>query len=93
MEKDARETLRGWEERRAKEELDEKRRVAPGWLDSGVHLLRPENIGEELQEQTEQAQEHAKPQGSSGAPSAVGPIGGSREAEELDRAFGGLNVK
>ena len=86
--------MRVWEEKRAKEELDEKRRVAPGWLDSGVHLLRPENIGEESEGHIGQVQGHTRSQGSSGAPNAAaGPTGSSREAEELDRVFGGLSVK
>ncbi|KAL7775928.1 hypothetical protein CFE70_006340 [Pyrenophora teres f. teres 0-1] len=45
MEEDARRTLREWEDRRQREDLAEKRRVAPGWLDSGVHIIKPEEDG------------------------------------------------
>ncbi|KAF2626703.1 hypothetical protein BU25DRAFT_411669 [Macroventuria anomochaeta] len=91
LEADARKTLEEHKKRRDAEELAEKRRVAPGWLDSGVHILKPENVDEstpvpESQGQVQQAQRHDQSQGGqSGA-------GQSREAEELDRVFGGLSL-
>lgn len=93
LEEDARKTLQEFKVRREKEELAEKRRVAPGWLDSGVHMLKPENVDQGLKaqeqglmdgpQQTQQAQQGQQSQAQQG----------SREAEELDRVFGGLNVK
>ncbi|CAE7185718.1 hypothetical protein P3342_008420 [Pyrenophora teres f. teres] len=90
MEEDARRTLREWEDRRQREDLAEKRRVAPGWLDSGVHIIKPEEDGggtgaaggntgqgqqqESLMDLDPQAERKAK------------------EGEELDRVFGGLKV-
>lgn len=86
LEADARKTLEEYKKRRDAEDLAEKRRVAPGWLDSGVHILKPE-IDEGLKAQEQgllddgpQAKQHQ------GGPTE------SREAEELDRVFGGLNV-
>lgn len=93
LEADAREELRAWEERRQKEDLAEKRRKAPGWLDSGVHILKPENVADNEEMQTGQA--------GPSEPSGAGGNGGqgvqgalqSQEGDELDRVFGGLNVK
>lgn len=45
LEASAKATLQQFEERRRAAELAEKRRVAPGWLDGDVKLLRPENVG------------------------------------------------
>ncbi|KAJ4373660.1 hypothetical protein N0V86_007803 [Didymella sp. IMI 355093] len=89
LESDARKTLQSFKERREKEELAEKRRVAPGWLDSGVHILKPENVEAE---RAARAQEQGLLDGPSGAVDGGQQLG-SREAEELDRAFGGLDVK
>lgn len=84
-----------WEEKRRAEDLAEKRRVAPGWLDGDVKLLVPENVANT---NMEDVQSHGETQRgtSTGVPnlmerSDAGP--GSREGEELDRAFGGLDIK
>lgn len=87
LEEDARRTLSEWEERRRQEDLAEKRRVAPGWLDSGVHILRPEGVDEQGKEggKGKQQQENLMdldPQAERKA----------KEGEELDRVFGGLKV-
>ncbi|USP72766.1 uncharacterized protein yc1106_00040 [Curvularia clavata] len=86
LEEDARRVLGQWEEKRRAEDLAEKRRVAPGWLDSGVHILKPEVVGDQggenkgkteatsLMDLDPQAEQKAK------------------EGEELDRVFGGLKV-
>lgn len=81
LEADARKTLEQYKKRRDAEDLAEKRRVAPGWLDSGVHILKPENVDEGLKAQDQR--------GKSGVPALATQ---NREAEELDRVFGGLNV-
>ncbi|KAI4917159.1 hypothetical protein J4E90_003666 [Alternaria incomplexa] len=87
LEADARRTLAEWEERRRKEDLAEKRRVAPGWLDSGVHIIKPEGPGDNnasAKEETVQEQNlmDLDPQAERKA----------QEGEELDRVFGGLQV-
>ncbi|KAJ4411499.1 hypothetical protein N0V91_001283 [Didymella pomorum] len=86
LEDDARRTLSDWKVKREREELAEKRRVAPGWLDSGVHILKPENVQEE---EARRAQEQGLLDGDAEQQGQQG----SKEAEELDRVFGGLNVK
>ncbi|KZM19971.1 uncharacterized protein EKO05_0009978 [Ascochyta rabiei] len=92
LEIEARKTLQAFRARREKEELDEKRRVAPGWLDSGVHILKPENV-DEAQPVSGEAQ--GKGLGQMQDVQFTGAQGGgqSREGEELDRVFGGLSMK
>ncbi len=80
LEDDARRTLSEWEEKRRAADLAEKRRVAPGWLDSGVHILKPENVDDQPSNQQSQPMD-LTPQPEK-----------NREGEELDRVFGGLRV-
>lgn len=88
MQDDAQKRLNAWEEERRREDLAEKRRVAPGWLDSGVHILRPENVSVE-----EKKQGGGEGQGMMGGGRQGGGGGSSKEGEELDRVFGGLELK
>jgi hypothetical protein len=81
LEDDARRTLREWEDRRKAEDLAEKRRLAPGWLDSGVHIIKPDEGGKE-EKGPETGLMDLDPQAESKA----------KEGEELDRVFGGLQV-
>lgn len=65
--------------------MAERRRVAPGWLDSGVHILKPENLDE------------GKVAGVNTAPPQLMDLDPQaedkrKEGEELDRVFGGLKV-
>ena len=46
---DARREVEAWEQGLRERELVEKRRRAPGWLDSEQHLLKPEKAGESSQ--------------------------------------------
>lgn len=94
---DADRELRAWQDAIDARELAEKRRVAPGWLDSDARILEPErrngsNAGEEM------AQKHHLMD--AGVSSADAPklqhtpiAEPSSEGDELDRAFGGLNVQ
>lgn len=88
LEADARKTLQDYRTRKEAEELAEKRRVAPGWLDSGVHILKPENVDEGVKAQAQGLLDDAQ----SGQGQGQGG-GQSREGDELDRVFGGLNMK
>lgn len=76
----------GWEERRRAAELAEKRRVAPGWLDEDVRMLVPERKGGPVEGEG----------GGSGSPEVEmldqEQVVGSKEGEELDRAFGGMGI-
>ncbi|KAJ9650435.1 hypothetical protein H2198_010262 [Neophaeococcomyces mojaviensis] len=81
--RDAQKSIQDWENSIKERDLAEKRRVAPGWLDREEKLLKPTVLGQTddlLGDQTSSA---------INAP-AMSP---SREGEELDRAFGGLNMK
>lgn len=48
--KAAAEKVQSWEKRISERELSEKRRKAPGWLDSEVKVLEPEKAGKEDEE-------------------------------------------
>jgi hypothetical protein len=87
LEADARKTLKEWEDRRKAEDLAEKRRLAPGWLDSGVHILKPEDdMGGTKKDQVVENIMDDDPQQREADTKKV------REGEELDRVFGGLKV-
>ncbi|KAL5115600.1 hypothetical protein ACEQ8H_006487 [Pleosporales sp. CAS-2024a] len=89
LEADARQTLRQWEDKRKAEDLAEKRRLAPGWLDSRVHILKPETgdasntagNGTEVENIMDDDPQQREAE-----------VKKAREGEELDRVFGGLRV-
>ncbi|PWY96391.1 hypothetical protein BO94DRAFT_481157 [Aspergillus sclerotioniger CBS 115572] len=90
---DAEKAIQGWEDSITQRDLAEKRRVAPGWLDRDEKILQP------LQP-SNATSAHSQPQlslldSSFSDPSAAAlPSMVPRdEGEELDRAFGGLDVK
>lgn len=101
LQEDAEKTVRKWEGGIKERELAEKRRVAPGWLDREERILEPERKegGETLRRvpQTAGGGVHI------GSASTGGPASTSRgtgasattgaEGEELDRAFGGLDLR
>ncbi|KAF1962547.1 hypothetical protein CC80DRAFT_512692 [Byssothecium circinans] len=102
LEADARKTLSAFEERRRAEELAEKRRVAPGWLDGDVRILRPENVGDEAGG----GDTEMSGMGGMGTEGHAGMSVGIKalverrdgvpdegEGQALDRAFGGLHLK
>ncbi|KAF2022854.1 hypothetical protein EK21DRAFT_95386 [Setomelanomma holmii] len=100
LEAEARQTLRGWEERRQAEDLAEKRRVAPGWLDSGVHIIKPD---EEMVDAGTSATGGIEATGGGGGGQAQAQVENimdddpqkrqqERAGEQLDRVFGGLKV-
>lgn len=104
LEAEAKKTLGAWEEKRRAEELAEKRRVAPGWLDGDVKLLRPENVSTEdtamedveasgSGQQGAQAGERRSSVGIRGLVERRDGIPNPSEGEALDRAFGGLDLK
>jgi len=88
---DANEDLRAWEESIQARELAEKRRVAPGWLDSDARILEPEK----KDEATTSAQDNLMDVDISSAETSNSRGSGNAangEGEELDRAFGGLGL-
>jgi len=98
LESNARSTLQDWEERRRKEDLAEKRRVAPGWLDGDVKILVPENVdgqkqgdGADVEMGEDRPERHSV--GIQGLMDKRESGLDSREGEELDRAFGGMGIQ
>lgn len=58
----------------------EKRRVAPGYLDTGVTMLTPVRVGRGKEEEKEEGKVDYDDTGARP----------SKEGEELDRMFGGM---
>ncbi|BDD59638.1 hypothetical protein MPDQ_001779 [Monascus purpureus] len=92
---DATVTIRDWEESIKQRDLAEKRRVAPGWLDREEKLLQPSKLASPHGQRMEQQKEPSLLDTLSADQSAYNTpsIVPRNEGEELDRAFGGLNVK
>ncbi|KAH6691346.1 hypothetical protein F5X68DRAFT_201743 [Plectosphaerella plurivora] len=78
--------LRALEERIRERELAEKRRVAPGWLDSDARILEPERKGVPAQDLLGGGDVDM---GDAGAPAQKD----TDEGRELDRMFGGMNMR
>ncbi|KAM5344972.1 hypothetical protein ACJ41O_010834 [Fusarium nematophilum] len=82
MQEDAERELREFEERIRARELAEKRRVAPGWLDSETHILEPERSTPVQQQQQQLVPEAQRVQAAA-----------DDQGAELDRAFGGMALR
>ncbi|GKT99379.1 hypothetical protein FLAG1_01635 [Fusarium langsethiae] len=90
MQEDADRELREFDERIKARELAEKRRVAPGWLDSEMHILEPEKSTPVQQQGTGNVPES---QDAQNAQNTQGGEATSDQGAELDRAFGGMELK
>lgn len=100
LQADAEKDLRELDERIAARELAEKRRVAPGWLDSDARLLEPERVGgggEDLMssgpDENVSVSEQLRSLSFGGEPQAhVSEMAApdNDEGAQMDRAFGGL---
>ncbi|KUJ17822.1 uncharacterized protein LY89DRAFT_645498 [Mollisia scopiformis] len=94
---DADKELKAWEESIAARELAEKRRVAPGWLDSDARILQPErrpasSIGSPgYQSQGNLMDVDVSSAEASGLRHAP-VVATNGPGDELDRAFGGLGL-
>ncbi|KZL77289.1 hypothetical protein CT0861_03057, partial [Colletotrichum tofieldiae] len=84
MQEDAERDLRELENRIQERELAEKRRVAPGWLDSEARILEPERV--RGASEAEEAHQTSAVAGTSEMPL-------NDQGAELDRVFGGLSMK
>ncbi|KAI9665615.1 MAG: hypothetical protein M1829_005695 [Trizodia sp. TS-e1964] len=101
MQTDAENILRGWEDGIRQQELAEKRRVAPGWLDSDAKMLEPEKkLGSSSSEQEAFGQQQSRPasvvispMGSPGPPLGQARAATVEKGNELDRAFGGMGLQ
>ncbi|KAK7544884.1 uncharacterized protein J3D65DRAFT_40129 [Phyllosticta citribraziliensis] len=90
---DTRSVVGKWDEQLRERDLARKRQIAPGWLDQDVKMLEPERKGGASSSlmQTQQGP---------GGAAAVNllddepqPQVQSDEGEQLDRAFGGMNIQ
>ncbi|KAM3467055.1 hypothetical protein MY5147_008201 [Beauveria neobassiana] len=88
MQEDADRELRAFEERIRERDLAEKRRLAPGWLDSDARLLQPEK-GKAAAAQAENELMVGEPV----ARQAGGAEPATDEGAALDRAFGGISLR
>jgi hypothetical protein len=85
--------LKEWEDAMAARDLAEKRRVAPGWLDSEARILEPERKGPSNKKDghgslMDEGVSVVEETNLKGTPVAL-PTGGG---DELDRAFGGISL-
>lgn len=98
MQEDAEKILRDWEANLKEQELAEKRRVAPGWLDREEKILEPErttnlsrvpgstqnrNESVSLMDRQDSDQQDLNMQ------DTITGVAG----DELDRAFGGMAIR
>ncbi|KAF8424507.1 hypothetical protein EV426DRAFT_79820 [Tirmania nivea] len=79
----AEEKMSEWERSIKERELMEKRRVAPGYLDTGVTMLTPMKVGGMKGEAKNQEKDEA---------SGVGAGARGKEGDELDRMFGAMRL-
>ena len=90
-EREATELVRKWERDIKERELAEKRRVAPGWLDSDERILVPDQTGKSIADDLLSGDNISSGNGNESAVKLI-PGSNNPEGEELDRAFGGLGV-
>jgi hypothetical protein len=82
LQQNAERELHDFEERIKQRDLAEKRRVAPGWLDSESRLLQPERVSGQAAQDEPLLLPEVK-----GKQPVVDP------GAELDKAFGGMGLK
>lgn len=98
MQEDAEKTLRDWEANVKEQELAEKRRVAPGWLDRDEKILQPQRT-------TNNSRMSGSIQDGNASVSLMDRQDGNQHdmnmqdtttdaaGDELDRAFGGMALR
>lgn len=85
--------IKEWEESIKQRELAEKRRLAPGWLDREEKLLQPVQASSSQTQSKHERQPSLLDSQPDESVSEVPAVIPRDQGEELDRAFGGLNVK
>ncbi len=94
LHEDAERTIREWEDNLREEDLAEKRRVAPGWLDREEKILQPAKLAAgssvDGQGQSANIMDHQAEDSSRAIMQHPVPIG---EGDELDRAFGSMTMR
>jgi len=98
MQDDADRALTEWLDKLKQRDLAEKRRVAPGWLDSDARILQPERKIDHQDEhpgETNGASNIMDMDASSAEASVLKDMpaqAGTAVGDELDRAFGGMGL-
>lgn len=94
VQENAEETIKEWERQLKEQELAEKRRVAPGWLDRDEKILEPKRTSAagmpRVQRQDSNLMDQQEEQQRRDSEASTGQDPGG---EELDRAFGGLGLQ
>lgn len=90
QEDDAKSSLASWEKDIKERDLAEKRRLAPGWLDSDAKLLQPEKHEPAAAEATKALQTSLLDDPTDHT--ADVKKDNDAAGEELDRAFGGMTM-
>lgn len=97
MQEDAERKIHEWEAQLKEDELAEKRRVAPGWLDREEKILQPTRTpalnGETIENPTQDQSINIMDQQSNHDHAMMQQPIQNREGDELDRAFGGMSFK
>lgn len=88
---ESRKKVAEWENSIRERELAEKRRVAPGWLDSEAHMLTPETKG--VAKENKDLMDADMGDGEQQPAAAAAVSSQNKEGEDLDRAFGGMNLR
>jgi len=93
----AEQTIKDWEQSLKDQELAEKRRVAPGWLDRDEKILQPNrtsvvgsSIPANVPVQNSNIMDQQDEQQNLGDRSTASP---NAAGDELDRAFGGMGLR
>lgn len=90
---DAQTAIKTWEESITQRELAEKRRVAPGWLDREEKLLQPTQASSTEVPAVPMASLLDRPSAELSGTVSTPALAPRSEGEELDRVFGGLDIK
>jgi hypothetical protein len=93
MTDDANKELQAWEESIAARELAEKRRVAPGWLDSEARILEPaRNASSQVSEPQRNLMDVDVSSAEASSLRDTPVVAPNGEGDDLDRAFGGMGI-
>ena len=87
--------IREWEQTLKDQDLAEKRRLAPGWLDRNEKILEPERKGSSTGPSTARDQNLASIMDSEISDEQMQPMPQKpldSAGDELDRAFGAINL-
>lgn len=99
VQEDADQDLKAWEEGIKARDLAEKRRVAPGWLDSDARILEPERKDEHANDHNNEKTGRGNIMDIDASSAEASRLGEglasafTGEGEQLDKAFGGLGLR